>query len=115
MAKNNSKTKPKKRKAVFLLSAPQATEVYLVGDFNDWNGKKHPLKKNPDGVWEKITFLPSGRYEYKFVVDDNWLLDQTNPNTVVTAVSITGRNLVLPPLISASRRDNPSRCRRVST
>lgn len=35
----------------FALYAPNAFEVSLVGDFNNWNPEKHPLSKQPDGVW----------------------------------------------------------------
>lgn len=32
--------------------APDADEVYLLGDFNGWNKKSHPLKKIDDVSWE---------------------------------------------------------------
>jgi len=32
--------------------APNANEVYLTGDFNDWRWLDHPLKKLENGVWE---------------------------------------------------------------
>ncbi len=32
--------------------APGADSVHLIGDFNDWNRKSHPLKKLEDGTWE---------------------------------------------------------------
>ena len=78
MVKNDSKLKPKRRKAVFLIHAPEAKEVCMAGDFNEWMAKKHHLKKNADGVWGKITFLFPGRYEYKFIVDGKWELDPDN-------------------------------------
>lgn len=72
-AKNN--TEPKKRRTIFYLEAPQAGEVFLVGDFNDWDMRKHSMKKEENGIWKKITFLPPGRYEYKFLVDGRWQTD----------------------------------------
>ena len=78
MLKNNSILKSKRRRTTFSLNAPLATEVFLAGDFNAWMAKKHPLKKNADGVWEKITFMLPGRYEYKFIVDGKWELDPDN-------------------------------------
>ena len=78
MQENNLILKPKRRKAVFSLDAPQAKEVFLAGDFNEWKAEKHPLKRNADGIWEKITFLFPGRYEYKFIVDGKWELDPDN-------------------------------------
>jgi 1,4-alpha-glucan branching enzyme len=36
--------------------APAADGLFLIGDFNDWNRKTHPLEKKEAGVWE--IFLP---------------------------------------------------------
>ncbi len=32
--------------------APAAFELFLTGDFNDWNRSSHPLNKKENGVWE---------------------------------------------------------------
>ena len=32
--------------------APRAKALFLCGDFNDWDRKSHPLKKNANGIWE---------------------------------------------------------------
>lgn len=32
--------------------APAADAVSLIGDFNQWDASKHPLKKRNDGIWE---------------------------------------------------------------
>ncbi len=32
--------------------APAAYQLYLEGEFNDWNQTSHPMKKLDDGVWE---------------------------------------------------------------
>ncbi len=72
----SSKTKRKKIK--FLFEAKNAGEVVLVGDFNLWDLKKHPMKRNERGVWEKTVLLPPGIYEYKFLVDGRWKEDPQN-------------------------------------
>ena len=36
--------------------APAADALYLVGDFNGWNRRSHPLTKKENGLWE--LFLP---------------------------------------------------------
>ena len=36
--------------------APSAYQLYLTGDFNDWNWTSHPLKRLDNGNWE--IFLP---------------------------------------------------------
>ena len=45
--------------------APGASELYLIGDFNDWNRSSHPLQKNGSGDWE--IFLPTDQYQKTFV------------------------------------------------
>ena len=67
--------KTKKRRTIFYLDAPDAGEVFLVGDFNGWDMRKQPMKKEENGIWKKITFLLPGIYEYKFLVDGQWQMD----------------------------------------
>jgi len=50
--------------------------VFLAGTFNDWNGSKTQMRDNDgDGVYEATLFLPTGCYQYKFVVDHKWITD----------------------------------------
>jgi 1,4-alpha-glucan branching enzyme len=77
----NTGPKPKKRRVTFSLTSPDAKEVILMGDFNQWNPKAHPMKKNKNGVWEKVTFLFPGTYEYRFMVDGQWKNDPENLQT----------------------------------
>ena len=51
------------------MDVPAARVVILMGDFNNWNPKTHPMKEDLTGVWKRIVMLPPGRYEYKFLVD----------------------------------------------
>ncbi len=76
--KGKSKEKAKKGRVLFTLEAPEAKETFLVGDFNDWDAKKHPMKKRKRGDWEKIVMLPPGTYEYKYLVDGEWWNDPRN-------------------------------------
>lgn len=66
---------PRRRRMTFALHAPGAAEVALAGDFNGWDVRRHPMKKEPDGKWQKIVMLYPGRYEYKFFVDGRWQSD----------------------------------------
>lgn len=45
--------------------APAAYQLYLTGDFNEWNRTAHPLKKNEKGDWE--IFFPYQEYKDSFV------------------------------------------------
>lgn len=52
----------------FVLVAPAARSVALVGDFNDWNAT--PLAPvRAGGVWTVTVPLAPGKYTYNFVVD----------------------------------------------
>ena len=68
------------RETVFDISAPNAKDVYLVGDFNHWKmNDESRLARLGDGKWEKRVRLETGKYRYKFIVDGEWLLDSRNP------------------------------------
>jgi 1,4-alpha-glucan branching enzyme len=78
MVKKQSETKNKPKKIQFLLHAPGARQVFLLGDFNQWDGGKYPMKKGKLGAWEKVLKLSPGIYEYKYLVDGQWQEDPTN-------------------------------------
>jgi 1,4-alpha-glucan branching enzyme len=57
----------------FAVWAPNAVLVSLVGDFNDWDMRRHPMRRRDDiGVWE--IFVPdigaSRAYKYRIVGPD---------------------------------------------
>jgi len=53
----------------FLIHAPDATEVYLAGDFNNWDCHSLGLKRREMGFWITQIKLPPGSYKYKFYVN----------------------------------------------
>jgi hypothetical protein len=53
----------------FVLHAPDAGAVALVGQFNDWDPTGTPLAATGDGGWAAVVPLAAGRYEYAFLVD----------------------------------------------
>jgi beta-lactamase regulating signal transducer with metallopeptidase domain len=52
--------------------------VAVAGSFNNWNQSQF-LFSRVDGEWICKLNLPPGKYEYKFIVDGNWLVDPRNP------------------------------------
>jgi 1,4-alpha-glucan branching enzyme len=61
----------------FAVWAPQAQRVSVVGDFNRWNGRRHPMRRrHPAGVWE--IFIPGvaagARYKFELLDADGKLL-----------------------------------------
>jgi len=65
----------------FLLVAPRAASVTLVGDFNDWTASATPLHTAAaGGLWAVTVPLAPGRYRYAFVVDGKrWQPDPSAP------------------------------------
>ncbi len=55
----------------FTVWAPNASRVAVVGDFNEWDGRRHPMRQRREcGVWE--LFIPglSAGARYKFEIKD---------------------------------------------
>ena len=63
--------------AQFVGRFPGAQTVHAVGSFNDWRPGSIPLEDvDRDGVWRATVVLPTGAYEYMFVVDgERWVPD----------------------------------------
>ena len=78
---------PADRRVNFRLKTPRASEVLLAGDFNGWDPRANPLKKDRNGFWKTTLILPSGRYEFKFMVDGRW---RENLETELTAPNSCG-------------------------
>ncbi len=65
----------------FVLVAPEASAVTVVGDFNDWSMSATPLERaERDGLWYVTVPLVPGRYRYAFVVNGTvWRSDPEAP------------------------------------
>jgi len=66
----------------FAVWAPNAQRVSVVGDFNDWNGRRHPLRLlGLSGVWE--IFIPGvgegALYKYEIKDAQGALVLKTDP------------------------------------
>ena len=57
------------------LTWPEAQEVAIAGSFNNWHPSVTPMIRLHDGQWAKELSLAPGRYEYRFVVDGQWVDD----------------------------------------
>ncbi|HHV61808.1 MAG TPA: DUF3459 domain-containing protein [Firmicutes bacterium] len=58
---------------------PEACSVHIAGDFNKWNPESHPMRRDEHGWWRVTVPLERGLHQYKFVVDNSWVLDPSNP------------------------------------
>ncbi|KAK9490138.1 hypothetical protein V1508DRAFT_400152 [Lipomyces doorenjongii] len=83
---------------------PPAAEVYVTGSFDNWS-KSAPLAQNVDGSWSVSIPLPSEKIVYKFVVDNNWVIDP-NARTETDSSGITNNVLNLDDIAAASTVSN---------
>jgi len=66
----------------FVLTAPHATRVAVVGDFNDWDPHATPLERLGADAWGVMVPLRPGRYRYSFVLDgSHWIADPAAPQS----------------------------------
>jgi chromosome partitioning protein len=67
----------------FIFDAPKASCVKIAGTFNNWNTSEESLmERKGDGTWSKCVYLAPGTYQYRFLIDDEWVADQNNANQV---------------------------------
>jgi hypothetical protein len=67
----------------FVLVAPSARSVAVVGDFNNWGlGDSALVATNHEGVWSVTAPVPAGVHRYAFVVNgEEWVADPTAPRS----------------------------------
>lgn len=65
----------------FSVHAPDAKAVYLAGEMSDWQGDRLLMKKGKNGNWILPLYLQQGAWQYKFVIDGQWIHDKANPTT----------------------------------
>jgi 1,4-alpha-glucan branching enzyme len=66
----------------FAVWAPNARAVRVVGDWNYWDGRLHPMRSlGASGVWELFIpgVTPGARYKYELVTADGRLIQKTDP------------------------------------
>ena len=68
--------------ASFAVWAPNAKRVSVVGDFNDWDGRRHPMRLRIEGgLWE--IFLPGitelTHYKYEVLAADSGIQLKSDP------------------------------------
>ena len=62
-------------RADFFCHAPEAKQISIVGDFNNWNPNATPMIRQPDGQWMASLELSHGYHQYAFLVDGKRVLD----------------------------------------
>ena len=54
-----------------------AQKVILTGTFNNWSEDEYRMTKVESG-WKLTIKLSGGKHHYKFIVDDEWIIDPDN-------------------------------------
>jgi len=83
------------RETQFIMVAPTASSVSVVGHFNDWDMAAAPMVYDSvHGAWSVTIPLPPGRHEFQYVIDGKQRVndptlpqvssDFGSPNSVIT-------------------------------
>ncbi|MEN1786093.1 MAG: isoamylase early set domain-containing protein [Bacteroidota bacterium] len=63
-------------KVTFTVPAKEATNVAVVGDFNNWDPAGSVLRKLKNGTFKGTIELPKeSMYEFRYLVDDTYVND----------------------------------------
>lgn len=69
----------------------RAQRVTLVGDFNNWDGRRTPLEREPGStLWSVTVPIQRGRHVYAFLVDSVWTIDKRAPVAHDPDFGVTG-------------------------
>ena len=69
-------------------AAPEATTVFLVGDFNEWDSKATPMTRLKSGDFKVTLDLEAGRdYSFRYLIegrewDNDWAADRYVPSGI---------------------------------
>jgi 1,4-alpha-glucan branching enzyme len=67
------------------LTHPSATKVCVAGTFNNWKPEQCQMARLGGEKWTKDLTLEPGKYEYRLVVDGQWIADPHANNSVVNS------------------------------
>ncbi|MBD9654697.1 1,4-alpha-glucan branching protein GlgB [Pseudomonas sp. PDM12] len=85
----------------FSVWAPNARRVSVVGGFNGWDGRRHPMRlRQPSGVWELFIprLTPGEVYKYEILGRDGLLPLKADPMALATELPPATGSVVSTPL-----------------
>ncbi len=85
----------------FAVWAPNARRVSVVGDFNGWDGRRHPMRlRHPSGVWEIFIprLQPGESYKYEILGAHSILPLKSDPVALATQLPPDTASRVAEPL-----------------
>jgi 1,4-alpha-glucan branching enzyme len=71
----------------FAVWAPNAARVSVVGDFNDWDGRRHPMQRTAGcGIWELFVpdLRPGALYKYEIKTPEGAVFVKADPFALLT-------------------------------
>jgi 1,4-alpha-glucan branching enzyme len=82
----------------FAVWAPNARRVSVIGDFNNWDGRRNPMRlRHSAGIWE--LFMPrlqaGARYKYEILGADGGLHTKADPMALATEMPPATASVVL--------------------
>ena len=87
------------RGAAFSVWAPNAKAVSVIGDFNNWDARRSPMRRlGESGIWE--LFLPTAaegdKYKFHVTQCDGRVVDKTDPYGVYAEVRPNNASVLYP-------------------
>jgi 1,4-alpha-glucan branching enzyme len=86
---------------VFSVWAPNARQAAVIGDFNSWDGRRHPMRlRHEAGVWELFVprLKPGARYKFELIAADGRRLQKADPLARATEAPPATASVVAEPL-----------------
>jgi len=96
---------PKTRLVRIEFTQRNAFRVYIAGTFNEWHPRATQMIAIGNGRWVKELTLPLGTYEYRLVVDGEWMADPRAQESVPNPFG--GVNSVLRVLTGSESNGGP--------
>ncbi len=86
----------KRKKTIeFHIANNCASRISIAGTFNHWAQYELKMIPTKKGLWKiEIPMLPSGKYHYKFIIDDKMWMEDIE-NQLREPDGVTGWNSVL--------------------
>jgi len=76
--------------------ADNATQLAIVGDFNEWNPKADVMKALKDGSFSHSIELPVGaNYEFRYLADNSRWFNEEEADTLAETSFVDAKNSVI--------------------
>ena len=59
----------------FSFFRPNAQQVFIAGDFNQWREGELTMALATDGYWSARMRLPAGEFKFRYCADGEWFTD----------------------------------------